>query len=209
MLSLKGRQDTWRLLFDTDFIPEEIREKYTKVLLNRKSFISDPSSFISETVQKIQLLGFSSATYTQQQGTRGEPVRDQNRVEENNMMGGMDEVQYRSVASPVQIIDKTINVQFRMSQGYLNYFILFESFFYKYCRDTSSGELDKHFAIDIYNEFGEIYARVILYNPVIDSMDMLDLDFTQPVATSQTFQVSFKYSNIDFQFIESDAVTQD
>lgn len=209
MLSLKGRQDTWRLLFDTDFIPEEIREKYTKVLLNRKSFISDPASFISETVQKIQLLGFSSATYAQQQGTRGEPVRDQNRIEENNMMGGMDEVQYRSVASPIQIIDKTINVQFRMSQGYLNYFILFESFFYKYCKDTTSGELDKHFAIDIYNEFGEIYARIILYNPVIDSMDMLDLDFTQPVATSQTFQVSFKYSNIDFQFIESDTVTQD
>lgn len=209
MLSLKGRQDTWRLLFDTDFIPEEIREKYTKVLLSKKSFISDPASFISETVQKIQLLGFSSATYAQPQGVRAEPVRDQTRVQENNMMGGSDEVQYRAVTSPIQIIDKTINVQFRMAQGYLNYFILFESFFYKYCRDTSTGQLDKYFSIDIYNEQGEIYARVILYNPVIDSMDMLDLDFTQPVATSQSFQVTFKYSNIDFQFIESDAVTQD
>ena len=36
---------------------------------------------------------------------------------------------------------------------------------------------------------------------------MLDLDFTQPVATSQTFRVIFKYSNIDFEFIEDDAVS--
>ena len=209
MLSLKGRQDTWRLLFDVDFIPEEIREKYTKVLLSKKSFITDPASFISETVQKIQVLGFSGGSMLQQQGTRGEPVRDQSRTDENWLMGGADEVAYRSPASPIQIIDKTLNVQFRMSQGYLNYFILFESFFYKYCRDTSTGELDKQFSIDIYNEQGEIYARIVLFNPVIDSMDMLDLDFTQPIATSQTFQVVFKYSNIDFQFIESDTVTQE
>ena len=32
-------------------------------------------------------------------------------------------------------------------------------------------------------------------------MDMLDFDFTQPIAQSQTFQVVFKYSNFDFQFI--------
>lgn len=207
MLSLKGRQDNWRLLFDKDFIPDEITEKYTKVLNMRKSFITQPVDFINETIQKVQVLGFSNATYGQVQTTRNTPTRNQDRITENNFQGSFDEVQYRAVTSPVSIIDKTLNVQFRMSQGYLNYFMLFESFFYKYCRDTENKDLDTHFNIDIYNEFGEIYARVVLYHPVIDSMDMLDLDFSQPVAQSQTFQVSFKYSNIDFQFIETDSVT--
>jgi hypothetical protein len=40
-------------------------------------------------------------------------------------------------------------------------------------------------------------------------MDMLSLDFTQPVATSQTFRVIMKYSNIDFEFIDDDVVTQE
>ena len=207
MLSLKGRQDNWRLLFDKDFIPDEITEKYTKVLNMRKSFITQPVDFINETIQKVQVLGFSGATFAQQQTTRNTPTRNEDRIAENNFQGSYDDVQYRAATSPVSIIDKTLNVQFRMSQGYLNYFILFESFFYKYCRDTSSGQLDTHFNIDIYNEFGEIYSRIVLYKPVIDSMDMLDLDFTQPVAQSQTFQVTFKYSNIDFQFIETDTLT--
>lgn len=207
MLSLKGRQDNWRLLFDKDFIPDEITEKYTKVLNMRKSFITQPVDFINETIQKVQVLGFSGATFAQQQTTRNTPTRNAERIAENNFQGSYDDVQYRAVTSPVSIIDKTLNVQFRMSQGYLNYFILFESFFYKYCRDTDNGQLDTHFNIDIYNEFGEIYARVVLYKPVIDAMDMLDLDFTQPVAQSQTFQVTFKYSNIDFQFIETDTFT--
>lgn len=207
MLSLKGRQDNWRLLFDKDFIPDEITEKYTKVLNMRKSFITQPVDFINETIQKVQVLGFSNATFAQQQTTRNTPTRNADRIAENNFQGSYDDVQYRAVTSPVSIIDKTLNVQFRMSQGYLNYFILFESFFYKYCRDTSNEQLDTHFNIDIYNEFGEIYARIVLYKPVIDAMDMLDLDFTQPVAQSQTFQVTFKYSNIDFQFIETDTFT--
>ena len=207
MLSLKGRQDNWRLLFDKDFIPDEITEKYTKVLNMRKSFITQPVDFINETIQKVQVLGFSNATFAQQQTTRNTPTRNAARIAENNFQGSYDDVQYRAVTSPVSIIDKTLNVQFRMSQGYLNYFILFESFFYKYCRDTSNEQLDTHFNIDIYNEFGEIYARIVLYKPVIDAMDMIDLDFTQPVAQSQTFQVTFKYSNIDFQFIETDTFT--
>lgn len=208
MLSLKGRQDNWRLLFDKDFIPDEITEKYTKVLNMRKSFITQPVDFINETIQKVQVLGFSNATFAQQQTTHNTPTRDNNRISENNFQGSYDDVQYRAVTSPVSIIDKTLNIQFRMSQGYLNYFILFESFFYKYCRDTNNSQLDSHFNIDIYNEFGEVYARIVLYKPVIDSMDMLDLDFSQPVSQSQTFQVTFKYTNIDFQFIKSDNIIE-
>ena len=47
----------------------------------------------------------------------------------------------------------------------------------------------------------------MLYDPVMEGMDMLDLDFTQTVAQSQTFRVVFKYGNIDFEFIDDDAVT--
>lgn len=202
MLSLKGRQDNWRLLLDNDFLPKEIVEKYSHVLAMKKSFIMSPVDFLNETIQKIQLLGFSNATYQQQQTTHGEPLRNKSRIAENDFQGGHDDVSYRAITNPLSVIDKTLNIQFRMSQGYLNYFMLFEAFFYKYCRDTSSSDLDDYFTIDIYNELGEIYARVVLYHPVIDSMDMLDLDFTQPIAQSQTFQVSFKYSNIDFQFLE-------
>ena len=207
MLSLNANKDNWQLIFDHDFIPEEIKNKYTKVLSLKKSFITDPVSFVNESVQKIQVLGFNGASFQQQQTTVGYPLRDQTRTAENYFQHAASDVNYRSVANPIQIIDKTLNVQFRMDQGFLNYFIIFESFFYKYCRDTTYEDLDQFFVINIYNELNEVYCRIKLYHPIIDSMDMLDLDFSNVKPSQDTFQVVFKYTNIEFEFIENNTIT--
>ena len=84
----------------------------------------------------------------------------------------------------------------------MNYFLLFENFFYLYARDTANEKLIDKFTINVLNENGCIYCKIHLYNPIINGMDMLDLDMSQPIAQSQTFKIEFKYSNFDFEFIE-------
>ena len=209
MMELKGRQDRYRLILPDEFVPKEINEKYTKILQKRHSFIYKPIDFVNATVQKVEVLGFNGGVVAQQQGRRGDPLILPSRVTENNFMHSSGDVPYRGPAGPLSLFDKTLNIDFRHVNGYLNYFILFESFFYQYSRDTESYSLPDLIPIEIFNEEGETYARIILYDPVIDGMDMLSLDFTQPVATSQTFRVIFKYSNIDFQFIVDDPVTEE
>ena len=81
---------------------------------------------------------------------------------------------------------------------------MFESFLYHYSRDTKNSELPKQMSIDLMNEHGTIYAKIVLDQPLIDGIDMLSLDYTQPIAQSQTFQVVFKYSSFDYQFIEAE-----
>ena len=205
---LKGRQDRFRLLLPDDTIPDEIKEKYTKILIDKKNIITNPIDFVNESIQRCQVLGFNGATLPQPQPRHGLPTRDSSRLDENMLLGRAVDYQYRSVDNPVQIIDRTLNIDFRHTVGFLNYFIMFESFFYIYSRDTKSDKIPSPMSINIMNEFGEIYSRIMLYDPVIEGMDMLDLDFTQPVASSQSFRVTYKYSNIDFQFIESDPVTE-
>ena len=73
---------------------------------------------------------------------------------------------------------------------------------YIFCREKPYRELVKQFNVDIFNEIGSIYCRIVLYDPFMNSMDMLSFDYSQPVANSQTFQVGFKYNNFDFQFID-------
>ena len=51
---------------------------------------------------------------------------------------------------------------------------------------------------------GRAYSRIVIINPFIHAIDMLSFDYSQPVAQSQTFRVIFKYSNIDYQFIDMD-----
>jgi len=201
MLSLKARQDQWKLTFPKDFLVDEIVKKYTPVLAAKKSFITTPIDFINESIQSIQVLGFSSAAAQQPQTMTGEPLRDSTRTLQNKMFYAANDFIYRSDINPVKLVDKTLNVQFRHTLGFLNYFMLFENFFYLYCRDTEEPDLLDVLYIDIANENGEVYCKIKLTGLVIDTMDMLDLNYTQPVAQSQTFQVQFKYSNFEFEFL--------
>ena len=202
MFSLKSRQDNFRLMLPKDFIVDELVEKYTRVLQDAHSFYTTPIDFLNETIQGIQVLGFTGGTVQQQQPGRGAWSKTPERKPQNNFLHVATDYNYRSEVSPIALVDKTLNITFRHTLGFVNYFLLFENFFWQYARDTQNTELVPAFYVDIFNDRGEVYARIELQHPVIDSMDMLDLNFTQPIANSQTFNVSFKYSNIDFIFIQ-------
>ena len=131
MFSLSGNRDGFRLILPDEFIPDEIQEKYTKILKDSHSFITKPIEFLNETIQKVEVLGFSSGTVAQQQTNHGNPVRLPGRIEQNWMQGGASDVNYRSVASPAALVDHTLNIDFRHTLGYVNYFLLFESFCYQ------------------------------------------------------------------------------
>lgn len=207
MFSLPGKRDRFRLLLPDEFIPDEIQEKYTKILTDSHSFITKPIEFLNETIQKVEVLGFNNGTVAQQQKSHGYPIRIPGRDYENWFQGGAADVNYRAVASPLALLDHTLNVDFRHTLGYVNYFLLLESFYYQYARDTENlnKNLVNHFCVDLLNENGCIYSRIVLDDPVIDGMDMLAFDYTQPLAQSATFRCVFKYSNFDYQFIDTDA----
>lgn len=204
MLTLKQRKDGFRLLLPDDFIPKEINEKYTRILSKKRGFFTKPIDFLNETIQNVQVLGIQNATMVQQQTTRGteEAARTSNRIPQNKFMHTSSEEIYRSQATPLALLDKTVNVGFRHTLGYLNYFILFESFWWNYARDQKADDMVKQFNIDMLDNTGQIYARLVLDHPVIQSIDMLDLDFTQPVGIPEQFKVVFQYSNFDLQLIE-------
>lgn len=201
----------YRLILPDEIIPEEINEKYTKILTEKRSFIYKPIDLLNETIQKIQVLGFNEGTVIQKQVMTGTSVMYPDNpayASQNAFQYPHTDYNYRSVDNPISLMDKTINIEFRHVLGYINYFILFESFFYQNMRDMEYKNLPKQMNVDIYNEGGEIYSRIVLFDPLIDGIDMLDLDFSQPIANSQTFRVVFKYSNIDFQFLEDSYVTK-
>lgn len=210
MFSLPAKRDGFRLLLPDEFIPEEIQEKYTKILTDAHSFVTKPIEFLNESIQKVEVLGFNQATIPQQQTSHATQVRffNQDRYEENWIQGGASDVNYRSVASPLALIDHTLNVDFRHTLGFINYFLLLESFQYHYARDTENLSLVDYFNVDILNENGRVYSRVVLQYPIIDGMDMLSLDYTQPLAQSSTFRCIFKYSNFEYQFVNIDSLNR-
>ena len=203
MLGLKGRQDSFRLLLPKNFLVEEVEEKYTNILKEKRGYFLTPIDFINESIQKVNVLGFQNATVQQQQQSKGaEPTLYKNRIESNKFAYAASDFNYRSSVSPIALTDRTFNVTFRHTLGYLNYFMLFENFWYQFSRDMKYENMPQSFFVDLFDERGSIYARIELMYPMIDSMDMLEFDYTQPLAQSQTFNIQFKYSNFDLQFID-------
>lgn len=204
MFTLRGRQDKFRLVFPKEFIVPEIEEKYSKILQDKHSFIYTPIDFLNETIQKVEVLGFNEATVEQLQPGRGTYTDINGRENQNRFMHTTSGVNYRSERNPIDLIDKTLNVEFRHTLGFVNYFMMFENFFYLYSRDKKYKDMIPNLFIDIMDNIGNIYSRIEIIHPVISGIDMLSLDYTQPTAQSQTFKVEFKYSNLDYQFIEND-----
>lgn len=199
----------FRLLLPDEFIPEEIQEKYTKILTEAHSFITKPIDFLNESIQKVEVLGMNAGAVAQSQTNTGKPIRNMNRVEQNRIQGGTSDVYYRSATNPLSLIDKTLNIDFRHSLGYINYFLLFESAMYQYSRDTEYlKHLDFNFNVDILNQNGAIYSRVVLMHPIIDGIDMLSFDFSQPISSTKTFRAIWKYDNFDYQFMNTDRRTE-
>lgn len=202
MLGLKGRRDGFRLLLPKEFLYKDIEEKYTKILKEKKGNFLNPIDFINESIQRIQVLGFNEAVFNQQlQPKTGTPIINPERIRQNEFLYPSTESVYRSPASGTALIDRTLNIEFRHSLGFLNYFMIFENFWYMYSRDMNYSDMMHHIYIDIFNEIGEIYCKINLIDPIINGIDMLDLDFTQPVAQSQSFKVEFKYTDVEFEFL--------
>ena len=200
MLALNAKNNGARLLFPREFLHPEVEEKYAKVLKRKRSFFTKPIDFINETIQRVDILGFNNASLQQRQTGRGYPLLDPSRVEENNFMHTNTDYSYRSEVSPIELIDKTLNVEFRHTLGFLNYIILFENFWYLYSRDHPYKDMVRQFHIDLFDEVGTIYCRVEIDDPIINGMDMISFDFTQPVTNPSSFKIEFKYSNFDFIF---------
>lgn len=202
MFTLKGRKDAFRLLLPKEFLYKDIEEKYSKILQDKKGYFYSPIDFLNESIQRVQVLGFNEAAFmNQQQMKTGYPIINQNRIEQNEFPYPATEEVYRSPASGIGLFDKTLNIEFKHQLGYLNYFMIFENFWYMYSRDLNYSDIVHNFYIDIFNEIGEVYCKIQLMDPIINGMDMLDFDFTQPVAQSGSFKVEFKYSNFSLNFI--------
>ncbi len=203
MLTLKSRKDGFRLLLPKEFLCDEIVDKYAKILQSQKSFILSPIAFLNETIQRVQVLGFNDGTIQQQQTTRGTSITNNpNRFGQNRFLHTSSDHTYRSEVSPLQLIDKTFTITFKHTLGYVNYFMIFENFWWLYSRDKQYSDMRLEFTVDLLDNNEKVYSRIVIKDPIIDGIDMLDFDYTQPVAESGTFNVIFKYSNIDYQFID-------
>lgn len=195
MLSLSPRYDLFRFAFPKDFIPQSIEEKYLKIINKTPGVLTTPIDYLNESIQGINIPGISDVLIQQQQHSSNNIQRLSHRIN----IEPKREAVYRSTANPLEKIGQEFKITFRMNQGLYNYFMLYEIILMQM---TKPGEVDQQpiLILEIMNEDGEVIAKIHYKGVLIDNIDGLDFNYNKIERDTGTFDVSFKFNNIDFEF---------
>lgn len=197
MLSLNPRFDLFKFTLPKDFLPEEVENKYASILNRESGVVVTPIDYLNESIQSINIPGISDLVIQQEQHENN-PIRP--RLGKINVEPKHD-INYLSSGNPLEKLGKEFKVTFRMNQGLYNYFMIYETIFHRYVKQENNRPYDPVFLIDILNEDGTVVSRIKLKDLYIDSIDGLDFNYNKVEREANTFDVSFKFNNIDFVFI--------
>lgn len=199
MLSLSPRYDLVRFQLPKDFLPKEVEEKWTKYLNKEPGVFTRPIDYLNESIRGITFPGISDINIQQQQHST-------NTITSTNTGGkaGMGRINvepnqnntYVGTANPLDKINREFTVTFRMNQGLYNYWMIYETIFWRIHKPDLYESVDKYF-IDILNEDGTVIVRVKLDQCNIDGIDGLEFGFDKVERSAESFSVTFKFNNID------------
>lgn len=204
MLSLSPRLDLFVFRFPKDFLPEEIEKKYTILLNKEKSIIRTPIDYLNESIQGVSFPGISDLLVEQQQiSQHPENLNAQSglKMKRVNVEPTRNNVTY----SPKNILSQIggeFTVTLRKNQGLYNYFMIYETIFYKVLKEYDNvTKKDDLFEIDILDSTGKVIGRVKLFQPRIDGIDGLEFSYNKLERQVETFDLKFRFNNIDFDIL--------
>ena len=197
MLSLSPRYDLIRFHLPKTFIPPTVEEKYTKWLNTDAYTMKSSIDYLNESIQGVTMPGIQGLTMTQQQHGSNNIKLDS--IKKRINVEPMHEINHISSGNPLEKMDKEFKVTFRTNQGLLNYFMLYETAFHYACREYR-WEVEPVMYIEILNEDGTVISKVKFIDVYIEGIEGLDFNYSKIDRESNTFDVTFKFNNIDFEY---------
>lgn len=204
MLSLSPRYDLFKFSLPKDFLPVEIEEKYTNILNKNTAVISTPIDYLNESIQGVSFPSISDINVVQEQHGSNAGVR----VDFGGGKGlgkinvePKHDIVHVSPENPLEKISKEFKVTFRLNQGFYNYFMIYETIFYKIYKPDRYPSIPFLY-IDLLDGTGVINARVKFVDCYIDGIDGLEFDYSKVERSTGTFDITFKFNNIDFELVE-------
>jgi hypothetical protein len=205
MLSLSPRYDLIKFHLPKTFIPKEIEEKYTKLLSKDSYTLKSSIDYLNESIQSVTMPGISGLTIVQQQHGSNSIIPGTG-INTSINTEPMHEITYLSSGNPLEKMDKEFKVSFRLNQGLYNYFMLYETAFYYACR-KERWQPEYVMYIEILNEDGSVISKVKFIDVYMDGIDGLEFNYNKIEREFFTFDVVFKFNNIDFEHFLNETTT--
>ena len=200
MLSLSPRYDLFKIAIPKTMIPDEVQEKYQKLINKNPGVITTTIDYLNESIKAVNIPGISDILINQTQHSTNSIVRSDNgKLKKFNVEPSTD-ITYQTPANPLSKINREFKITFRLNQGLYNYFLMYETIFHQLCKPLNKGH-EEVIILEILSEEGVIISRIKFFDVLIDGIEGLDFDYSKLDRDSGTFDVTFKFNNIDFDFV--------
>ncbi len=170
---LNSKYNNFVIKFLPDFVPKEIREKYLKFIKRFPIPFDNVLDYLNFTIQTVSWPSLATET-VEQNGKTVLPFK-----------GGKDLFAY---------FNKEMNVTFKTTEGFLNYFILLEMLINYWSLGNTN---DSTYVPDIYltllDHSGYHMFTYAFRDVVWTGISELELSYATNVPEYKTFDCSFKY----------------
>ena len=197
MLSLSPRYDQFRFCFDKSFLPKEVNDKWQEFMARDAGVLTTPIDYLNESIKGVTFPGITDLIITQPQHSTNPNVRKIGRM---NVEPNQNNLTY-ATNNPLDKIQREITVTFRMNQGLYNYFMLYETIFYRICKQHLYKDGDE-LVIDILGETGVVMARIYLHQCHISGLEGLEFSYDKVERQSDTFNMTISFNNLNMEFVD-------
>jgi hypothetical protein len=176
---LNARPDQFTFNFPKLFVPEVINKKYSTYLERLPgSLIVKPIDVINYGIQSINL-----------------PASSYQPVEQGGKIGRRRT--YRTSIHEQELLSKEFTVSFQLLDGFINYWILFDTFNYWYNYKTPDTHLPEGFDIRLTDSEGNIMSTISMKRVLFKEIGALDMSFSNNTSDFSTFSCSFEYNELE------------
>lgn len=198
MLSLSPRYDLFKISIPKTMIPESIQEKYNVIFSKNPGVITTTIDYLNESIKSVSMPGISDILVQQSQHSSNDIKRSS--LSKKFNVEPTTDITYQTSANPLSKIQKEFKISFRLNQGFYNYFIMYETIFHQICKTFNKGH-EEVMILEILNEVGNVVAKVKFIDVLIDGIEGLEFDYSKLERSTETFDVTFKFNNIDFDLV--------
>lgn len=176
---LNPKQNSFFFQFPKGFFPEIVVEKYMPYLKKQPIPFDSLSSYVNSTIQTITFPGLQIDS-----------------VEQVRPLG--KKITYRG-STPIQdLFSKDLNIQFRLVDGFINYFILLDTILW-YINFAQEQVFIQDLPLRIMDSEGNIVVSATFQKSILTSFSELQFAYTSNAAQDANFSMGFKFNYLDIK----------
>ena len=180
-----ARKDLFYIEFTNNFIPQQLEDFYKPYVKNMPTQIDSPRMLVESSMQGVTVPSYQ--------------VDGVNQMHVDTLNKNGISTNWRSTVNPQETTVKNLTLTFKLLNGYINYWILLDTYFYHYDMKNPEAFIGDITLRIIDNQENVMMSR-IYRDCIMTGISDFELSYSDNIQTFETFSIDLQYSKVETTF---------